>query len=198
MIEALVRPDKETYPLVKRWTVEECAALAEKGHLTGRYELIYGVIYLKMPMNPPHRIALRLLSQWLVALFGYLYIQTEDPIALPGEDGKTTQPEPDAAVTHQPTTAYTESNPGPSDLRLVAEVSDTTLDFDLNVKAPLYARVGIPEYLVLDVAGRKLHRHRSPNAAGYGEIVALGENDHLMLLDRMETIRVGELLPAKG
>ena len=196
MIETLIAPEKETYPLVKRWTVEECAALAKQGHLTGRYELIYGVIYLKMPMNPPHRIALILLRQWLVALFGHLYVQTEDPIAIPGEDGRMTQPEPDAAVTLQPTTAYTASNPGPSDLQLIAEVSDSTLDFDLNTKATLYARFGIPEYLVLDIASRQVHRHRNPAQDGYREIVIFGEHESLTILDRTETIRVGELLPA--
>ncbi len=53
MIETLTRPDKETYPLVKRWTVEDCVALEAQGRLTERYELIDGVIYLKMPINPP-------------------------------------------------------------------------------------------------------------------------------------------------
>ncbi len=138
-----------------------------------------------------------LLRQWLVTLFGHLYVQTEAPVSLTGEGGRTTQPQPDAAVTRQPTTSsFTTHHPGPSDLLLVAEVSDTTLDFDLNVKAPLYARVGIPETLVLDVAGRQLHRHRIPTETGYAEVVTLSERDTLTLLDRVETIRVGELLPA--
>jgi hypothetical protein len=38
---------------------------------------------------------------------------------------------------------YGESLPGPEDLLLVIEVSDTTLGYDRNVKLPLYARVGI-------------------------------------------------------
>ena len=196
MIETLTRPEEETYPPVKRWTVEECETLEQSGLLPERYELIYGVIYLKMPVNPPHRIALRYLFEWLVAVFGLQYVLKEDPIVLSGEGGRTIQPQPDAAVTFQPTTTYTASNPGPSDLRLIAEVSDSTLDFDLDTKALLYARVGIPEYLVLDVTGRQIHRHRLPAPSGYGEIVVLMENDHLTILDRTETIRVGDLFPA--
>ena len=39
--------------------------------------------------------------------------------------------------------------PGPADLLLVLEISDTTLEFDLTVKAGLYARAGIREYWAL-------------------------------------------------
>ena len=196
MTTTFTEPEKETYPPVKRWTVEECEQLEREGKLTERYELIYGVIYLKMPVNPPHRIALILLGEWLVALFSYRFVQTEDPLVLPGEDGRMTQPQPDAAVTFQPATAYTAANPGPSDVRLVVEVADSTLDYDLNTKALLYANSGIPEYLVLDIAGRQIHRHRVPTNGRYTEILILGENDNLTLLDRTETVRVGDLLPA--
>ena len=191
----LVEPEKETYPPVKLWTIEECEQLEREGKLTERYELIYGVIYLKMPVNPPHCIALILLRNWLLNVFGLLFVQTENPIAIPGEDGRILRPMPDAAVTLEPATVYTASCPGPADVRLVAEISDSTLDYDLNTKAGIYARVGIPEYLVLDVAGRQIHRHRVPVNGLYTETIVLGENDNLTLLDRSETIRVGELLP---
>jgi hypothetical protein len=42
--------------------------------------------------------------------------------------------------------------PRPGDLRLAVEISDTTLGFDLTTKAELYARAGIVEYWVVDVA----------------------------------------------
>ena len=191
----LVEPEKETYPPVKLWTIEECEQLEREGKLTERYELIYGVIYLKMPVNPPHRIALRHLFEWLVSLFGLPYVLKEDPIAITGADGRISQPMLDTAVTLEPTTDYTASNPTPSDVRLVAEVADSTLDYDLDTKAGIYADAGIPEYLVLDVNGRQIHRHRVPTNGRYTEIVILGENDNLTLLDRSETIRVSELLP---
>ena len=38
----------------------------------------------------------------------------------------------------------------------MVEVSDTTLNFDLSVKAPLYARAGILEYWVMDIQARRL------------------------------------------
>src|SRR5580704_141177 len=104
----------------KKWTVEEYDRLAEAGFLPGRYELIEGEIIEKMSPNPPHVIAVTLLAVWLQTLFGLLHVRTQVPIMLPGISHK---PEPDVAVTREPTTAYLSDHPTPDDLLLVAEVS---------------------------------------------------------------------------
>ena len=195
MIETRLRPNNAAYPERKRITRTMRNFLVDNGLLNEPHELIDGEIYLKMPKRPPHRIALWLLQQWLIALFGAAFVQQEGSIELPGAAGETTEPEPDLAVTLAPTTDYVQSNPGPQDITLIAEVSNTTLAFDLEVKAPLYARAGILEYLVLDVAGRQIYRHRQPTQDGYAEIVILSENENLTLLNRSENIRVGDLLP---
>ena len=49
----------------------------------------------------------------------------------------------------------------------MAEIGDSTLVFDLTIKARLYARAGVIEYWVLDVAGRRLIVHRKPVAGKY-------------------------------
>ena len=195
MTDMLVAPENETFPNRRRWTRDECERLVKKGELTGRYELIDGEIISKMGQQSPHTIASMLFGQWLVALFGYLFVRTEKPIVIQGRMGKTNEPEPDIAVTLQPSATYFPLQPGPMDIRLIVEVSDSTLRFDLKTKALLYARVGIPEYLILDIAGRQLYRHRLPARNGYCETVILSENDELTLLERTETIRVSELLP---
>ena len=193
MTETLVAPENETFPNRKRWTVADCERLVKKGELTGRYELIDGEIISKMGQHSPHTISLTLMGQWLVSLFGYLFVRTQSPIVIRGRLGKINEPEPDIAVVHKPTTAYSPQQPDASEVRLAVEVADSSLRFDLRTKALLYARVGIPEYLVLDVNGRRIHRHRVPVAGLYTEVVILGENDDLTLLDRSETIRVGDL-----
>ena len=195
MTETLVEPENETFPNRKRWTVADCERLVKKGELVGRYELIDGEIISKMGQLAPHTIASILFGEWLVALFGYRFVRTEKPFVIFGEDGATNEPEPDIAVTHNPSPDYFPHQPGSADVRLVAEISDTTLRFDLRTKAALYARVGIAEYLVLDVNGRQIHRHRVPMNGVYTEIVVLGENDNLTLLGRTETLRVSELFP---
>ena len=50
---------------------------------------------------------------------------------------------------------------------LVVEVAATTLVRDLNRKRRVYARAGVPEYWVVDVAARVIHQLWSPAADTY-------------------------------
>jgi Uma2 family endonuclease len=52
---------------------------------------------------------------------------------------------------------------------LLIEISDSTLRYDLDVKARLYATHGIPEYWVVDLVNRLLVRHRGPTGQAYSE-----------------------------
>ncbi len=47
------------------------------------------------------------------------------------------------------------------------EVADSSLHYDLHVKVPLYARQGIAEVWVVDLAHRKVLRFSRPEGAGY-------------------------------
>ncbi|HZO89994.1 MAG TPA: Uma2 family endonuclease [Chthonomonadaceae bacterium] len=99
----------------------------------------------------------------------------------------------------EPTTAYTDRHPCPADLVLVAEVSDTTLRFDLTTKAVLYARAGIREYWVVDIVGRRIDAHRQPATQGYQEILVYEETERLSPLAHPEAaVRVAGLLPPMG
>jgi len=76
----------------------------------------------------------------------------------------------------------------------VVEVSDSSLGFDLTTKAALYARAGIVEYWVLDVAGRRLIVHRDPRAGRYISVAAYGEEESVAPLAALESLlRVGDL-----
>jgi Uma2 family endonuclease len=68
-------------------------------------------------------------------------------------------------------------NPHPSDISLLVEISDTTLTYDLTIKASLYARAGIVEYWVLDVAGRRLLCHRTPVSGSYQSVTVYNEHE---------------------
>ena len=195
MADTLIASEKEIFPNRKRWTRHECDFLAANDLLTGRYELIDGEILSKMGQNPPHRLAMMLIAQWLVSVFGFLNVQTEKPIAILGPLGETNAPEPDIAVTIAPTTEYTDRHPSPQELLLIAEVSDTTLRFDLTTKALLYAQAGVQEYWVADVNERRLHCHRAPTSQGYRDITVYGEDDRIALEARPGVeARVGDLL----
>jgi Uma2 family endonuclease len=62
-------------------------------------------------------------------------------------------------------------------LRLVAEISDSSLGFDLTTKAELYARAEIVEYWVVDVAAHRLIVHRDPREGLYASITAYSEGE---------------------
>jgi Uma2 family endonuclease len=64
-------------------------------------------------------------------------------------------------------------------LALVVEIADSTLHFDLTVKAGLYARAGIVEYWVLDVTGRRLIVYREPESGAYRRVVAYSESEEV-------------------
>jgi Uma2 family endonuclease len=189
----------EATPNRKRWTRRECDFLRDNGLLTGRYELIDGEVFVKMGQKPPHSIAVVLIRNWLIAVFGAVFVLSQAPIDVAENDNDDNEPEPDAAVTAQPVTAYTEGHPGPADLLLVAEVSDTTLRFDRTTKAALYARAGICEYWVVDVVGRQVFVHRRPAAEGYADLVAYNADEEVATLARPDApVRVADLLPPAG
>ena len=69
----------------------------------------------------------------------------------------------------------------PDELLLVAEVSSTTLAFDLMAKVRLYACAGIAEYWVLDLEGRRLIVHRDAAEGAYRSITAFDEDEFYRL-----------------
>ena len=83
-------------------------------------------------------------------------------------------PEPDIVVTSAPAG---EGLIPLQSVRLIVEVSDSTLAIDTGTKAALYARNGVPEYWVADVAGAAVHQMSQPERGVYGQkrTVAFGQ-----------------------
>lgn len=187
-----------TYPLYEetntptpnrvRWTRAQCTAMQQSEILTGRYELIEGEILSKMGQNRPHMITVMLITAWMMQVFGAENVQAQGPIDVASGDNETNEPEPDAAATTRPVSSYLHGNPGPADILLLVEVSDSTLRFDLQTKARLYARAGIAEYWVADINARRYIVHRQPAPQGYQEITAYTETESLAPLSKPEAI----------
>lgn len=152
----------------KRWTRDELARFEQTNALpAGRYELIEAELIDKMGKNRPHtRVLMRLMS-WLLSQFTFEFAQSETSIDVSPEDNPTNHPEPDAILLNKSEAVIGNTDPGPKDLALVAEVSDSTLSFDLGLKASLYARAGIVEYWVVDITSQTLIVHREPIDGAY-------------------------------
>ena len=123
-------------------------------------ELLEGLLVQKMPKNRPHVVALAKLFRQINALLPTGWsTQSQDPITL--EDG---EPEPDLAVIRGRAEEYAE-HPGPADVALVVEVSDSTLDRDRGIKLRSYARAGLPAYWIVNLVDRCVEVYSSPDAA---------------------------------
>lgn len=157
-------------------TIDDYALLDRSGALAeyGRTELIEGVIVAMNAQFRPHaRMKMQLVHAFSNALKGRddrLEILSEASVAVPPRN----MPEPDIVLTTEP------DGDGPvpaASVKLIVEISNDTLKFDLGEKAVLYACGGIPEYWVVDLNGGRVVRMWAPSDNGYGrrDEVALGE-----------------------
>jgi Uma2 family endonuclease len=177
-------------------TREQCELLVDAGRLLGRYELIDGEIISKIGQKRPHSLAVALLNAWLTTVFGPLRVQIQSPIDVAPSDNPTNEPEPDGVALWCDVTDLLSRSPGPEELALVVEVADSSLQFDRKTKSVLYARAGIADYWVLDIAGRRLFVHREPEGGFYRSTTVYCEGEGVAPLAKSEAlVQVSELLP---
>jgi Uma2 family endonuclease len=133
---------------------------------------------------------------WLMDTFGRDRVNPESPIDVAPEDNPSNEPQPDLIVLKRASASFQSGAPQPGDLALVVEVADTTLRFDLTMKAGLYARAGIVEYWVVDVTGRRLIVHREPAPGGYRPVAAYGESEKVAPeASPQHELLVGDIFP---
>ena len=185
--------------IIWRLTVRQYHEMVRRGILTDDdpVELLQGLLVTKMPKNPPHRMATKLLRDALSAVLpGSWYVDSQEPITT--EDS---EPEPDVVVVRGSTRDYADRHPGPADVALVAEIADATLERDRSAKKQVYAKAGIATYWIVNLVDRRLEVYTEPTGAAppdyrvkrdYGpgdEVpIVIGEQVHGL-------IRVAGLLP---
>ena len=122
-----------------------------------RVELIEGEIIPVSPQNPLHAKIVERLTTLLVMNFGKTHgIRVQLPLTLTGHS----EPEPGFALV---SLAHERSGPRhPASADLVIEVADSSLSFDRGEKASLYAKVGIPDYWIVNARNRRVEIRRDP------------------------------------
>jgi Uma2 family endonuclease len=149
-----------------RLTVNDFHRLAEAGILgeDDRVELLEGHLVDMSPIGPQHALAVDALMDLLVAaVAGQAAVRVQNPLALDAGS----EPIPDIAVVRRPWRGYPGAHPGPSDIFLVVEVADTSLETDSGAKLELYARSGIREFWIVDLTADVVHVHRNPGGGSY-------------------------------
>jgi Uma2 family endonuclease len=153
-------------PRRHRLTVADYYRMGEAGILPpdARVELIDGEIIDMAPIGSPHVSAVLRLDHLLKdAVAGKALVLVQSPIAL----GQHSAPQPDLALLRPRADYYASSLAGPSDILLIVEVAQSSLQFDRDDKIPLYARHGIPEVWLVDLEAKRLVRYRSPQQGAY-------------------------------
>jgi len=160
-----------------------------------KLELIEGDLIEKMGQKPPHAFAVRMLQALLAALFGAERIQVQLPIEVDEADRESSLPEPDLAVLNETKAEYQTRYPRGTELLLVVEISDTTIQHDLTTKRDLYLRAGVGEYWVVDLKRRRLVVHRQPAGSKYATVLSLREGESAALEGADSSIPVARMLP---
>ncbi len=188
-------PTTRTFPPRRRFTVEEFYRMLDAGIFTedDRVELVEGDIIAMMPIGARHAACVKRLNRLLGRVLGeQVIISVQDPLRLDEKNEVL----PDVTVLRFRPDFYANAHPGPEDVSLVVEVAETSQAYDREVKVPLYARHGIPEYWLINLQDNVVEVYRKPSPYGYKEVHYLRSEDTLHPRAFADiAIPINELLP---
>jgi Uma2 family endonuclease len=147
-------------------TVEAYHRMGEVGIIAPdeRVELIEGEVVEMAPIGSRHSGLVNRLNHLLVQAVGNrAVVSVQNPVRL----SRTSEPQPDFAVLKPRADDYQSATPRADDVLLLVEVAESSLKYDRELKAPLYAAHGIPELWVIDVVERLFWRYCDPQPGGY-------------------------------
>jgi Uma2 family endonuclease len=178
----------------RRFTADDYQRMGQTGILSSqdRVELIDGEVVAMSPIGPRHSACIDRATRMLVLLLREnAIVRIQSSVRL----DRYNEPEPDLVLLRPRADFYASRLPGPADILLIIEVAESSMDYDREVKAPLYAGSAVPEYWVVDLNTNQLLCHADPADGAYralryyrpGESVAPAQLPGLV-------IAVGDLL----
>ena len=176
-----------------RWTRAGYDRIVDAGGFgpEDRIELLDGEIWEVSPRGSRHAAVCGIVTEAVQAAFGAdHHVRGQFPVAL----DDVSEPEPDLAVVAGAPRDYLSAHPATA--LLLVEVSESSLTFDRGRKLVAYARNGIPEYWLVDLAAEKLEVYRDPSGTSYVSKAVLGRGDTVAPLHAAGSpIAVADLLP---
>lgn len=146
-----------------RFTLEEYDRMIEQGVFDEsrdrRIELIYGELREMTPPGPSHEETVDVLNEWSVLNVprNEVRVRVQNSIGIAGLESA---PEPDLSWVRRK--SYRTGRPRSSDVLLLIEVSDSSLDYDCGEKAGLYAQADIQDYWVVNLRNWCVEVFRKP------------------------------------
>lgn len=148
-----------------RFSTADYLEMIEKGVLgpSDHVELFGGMIVEMSPAGIPHngfligvlRLFSPLLDRFDIAIQGTLTVA----------EGQVY--DPDFMLLRRRANGYKTKLPDAPDVLLVVEAAESSLRRDQQIKLPVYAAAGIPEYWIADLEREELIIHREPAGNGY-------------------------------
>jgi Uma2 family endonuclease len=154
------------------FNVDEYYRMAEVGLLSpdDRVELIEGEIVEMSPIGCTHAGTIDRSSTFLNRkLSGTVIVRVQNPVRI----SDFSEPQPDISLLKPRKDFYTKAHPAAEDILVVIEVADTSLNYDRNVKLPLYARAGIPEAWLMVLSKEVIEVHSQPKNGKYQKVQRL-------------------------
>jgi len=149
-----------------RFSVAEYHQLIASGLFNedDRIELLGGDLVMMSPIGSQHAGQVNWLTGLLVQnTIGRAIVAVQNPVQL----DDNSEPQPDLALLQPREDYYRRSTPTPADVLLLIEVADTSADYDRDVKMRAYARAGICEAWLVELAEGWIEVYREPSPAGY-------------------------------
>lgn len=170
----------------RKFDVDEYHRLGEAGilHEDDRIELIEGELVEMAPIGGEHATIVSILTMILARQCDpSQWVHVQNPLRL----DRGSEPQPDLVLAKL--IPGLRDVPNFKDALLVIEVSDSTYNYDRKIKAPLYARAGVPEFWIVDCQNRRVEIHADAKDDGYANIIVV--DDSATLTPRLaENIKV--------
>lgn len=119
------------------------------------------------PINPRHAACVDKLGRLMNhLLYNKAWIRVQAPITI---EGRSSQPQPDAAVALLQPEVYEERHVKAEEIFLLVEVADSSLEGDQTDKLEIYASAGISEYWIVNLIDNQLEVYQEPYLSATGK-----------------------------
>ena len=142
-----------------------------------RVELIEGEIIEMNPIGSRHAACVGRLTEFLGRLAaGEAIVWVQNPVQV----NDYSEPLPDVTLLKRRDDFYAQANPQPSDVLLIIEVADSSVEYDRDIKMPLYAKASIPEVWLINLPKETIEIYTQPVGDAYREIRIVKRGESLV------------------
>lgn len=152
----------------RRFSLQEYHRLIELGFFdeNERIELINGQLIPMAAKGSAHETCVTRLLRILPQIIGdQATLRCQAPITL-SFDG---EPEPDFSIVQNQDDDYANGHPTEADTLIVIEIAKSSLNYDRDIKLPLYAQANIPHYWLFNLVDRQLETYSDPQQISPGQ-----------------------------